>query len=159
LSSDEQINTLITDIALIKRDINQIEKSVAKMDEGLSINSEILKNLAVQETMLKNNEKRVEILEKKFIQHAKDEIDFHRELNTHLQDIKDTAQEQREKRHKEVMDSIKEMNESVNSRLDKQDERIQNLENWRWYVLGALALLGFIFTIFPWDTVFPLLTK
>jgi len=159
LSSDEEINTLITDIALIKRDINQIEKTVAKMDEGVSLNLEILKNLAVQETMIKNNEKRVEILEKKFIQHAKDESDFHKELNTHLQDIKDTAQEQREKRHKEVMDSIKDMNESVNFRLDKQDERIQKLENWRWYVLGALALVGFIFTVFPWDTLIPLLTK
>lgn len=159
MSSDEEINTLVTDIALIKRDINQIEKSVAKMDEGVSLNSEILKNLAVQETMLKNNEKRVEILEKKFIQHAKDEVDFHRELNSHLQDLKDTAQDQREKRHKEVMESIKEMNDSVNSRLDKQDERIKKLENWKWYILGALALIGFVLSIFPWETVIPLLTN
>lgn len=159
MSDDEDINTLITDIALIKKDIKQIEKAVTKMDEAVGQNSEILKNLAVQENMLKNNEKRVEILEKKFVQHNQDEVEFHRELNRHLEDIKQTAQEQREKRHKEVMDSIKEMNKSMNDRLDKQDERIAKLENWKWYLVGALALVGFILMMIPWELLIPALTN
>lgn len=29
-----------------------------------------------------------------------------------------------------------------NARFDKHDTRIKLLENWRWYILGALAIFG-----------------
>ena len=154
MSNDEEVNSLITDIALIKKDIKQIEQTVSKMDQAVGQNAEILKNLAVQENMLKNNEQRVQVLEKKFIQHTQDETEFHRQLNRHLEEIKDQSQEQREKRHKEVMNSIKEMNRGVNQRLDSQDKRIQSLENWKWYVAGIAIVVVLIFTNVPWSAIF-----
>jgi len=152
--SDDDINILVTDIALIKKDINQIENLFGKFDSVVSQISEVLKNLAVQEAMLKNNEKRIEILEKKFVQHNKDEMDFHKEFNKRMEDFKAELNEQRDVRHKEIMDAMKSMNENFDKKFEDQNQRISKLENWKWYVLGAVALVAFILTIFPWALFF-----
>jgi len=154
MSDDEEINSMVTDIALVKKDIKQIEDVFVKFDKVVGQMSEILKNLAVQEAMLRNSEKRVEILEKKFVQHNKDEMDFHRDLNKRLDDLKDGSEKSREKRHEELMESISEMKTSFDVKLDKQNERITSLENWKWYVLGISGLIIFILSIFPWELIF-----
>jgi len=125
-----------------------------KFDSVVSQISEVLKNLAVQEAMLKNNEKRIEILEKKFVQHNKDEMDFHKEFNKRMEDFKAELNEQRDVRHKEIMDAMKSMNENFDKKFEDQNQRISKLENWKWYVLGAVALVAFILTIFPWALFF-----
>lgn len=154
MSDDEEINSMFTDIALVKKDIKQIEDVFVKFDKVVGQMSEILKNLAVQEAMLRNSEKRVEILEKKFVQHNKDEMDFHRDLNKRLDDLKDVSEKSREKRHEELMESISQMKVSFDTKLDKQNERITSLENWKWYVLGISGLVIFVLTVFPWSLIF-----
>jgi len=153
--SDDDINSIVTDIALVKKDIKQIEEVFVKFDKVAGQMSDILKNLAVQEAMLKNNEKRVEILEKKFVQHNKDEMEFHKDLNKRLDDLKEVSEKHREERHKELMTKIDDMSTSFNDKLDKQDQRITKLENWKWYAMGIAAILIFVLSVFPWNVLFP----
>lgn len=147
-------NSIETDIALIKRDISQIEKVFKKVDDAIGQMSEILKDLAVQETVLENNEKRIEILEQKLILHAEEEKSMREEFRREIKEIKQGSDEEREKRHREIMTRISSMHEDLNSKLEKQDKRIQSLENWRWYLLGAAAVIGLILFNFPWSTFF-----
>jgi len=155
MSDDDDINSIVTDIALVKKDIKQIEEVFVKFDKVAGQMSDILKNLAVQEAMLKNNEKRVEILEKKFVQHNKDEMEFHKDLNKRLDDLKEVSEKHREERHKELMTKIDDMSTSFNDKLDKQDQRITKLENWKWYAMGIAAILIFVLSVFPWNVLFP----
>jgi hypothetical protein len=42
----------------------------------------------------------------------------------------------------------------MGEKLDKQDKRIQALENWRWYVLGIGLVIVFILNKIPVATLF-----
>lgn len=147
-------NSVETDIALIKKDISQIEKVFKKVDDAISQMSEILRDLAVQENVLENNEKRLEVLEQKLILHAEEEKNMREEFRKEIKEIKQGSDEAREKRHKEIMGKITAMHEDLNSKLDNQDKRIQSLENWRWYIIGVSAAVIFAITLIPWDKFF-----
>jgi rubrerythrin len=147
-------NSIETDIALIKKDISQIEKVFKKVDDAISQMSEILRDLAVQENVLENNEKRLEILEKKLILHTEEEKTMREEFRQEIKEIKQGNDEALEKRHLEIVTKITAMHEDLNSKLDKQDKRIQSLENWRWYLLGAAAVIGAVIFTIPWEVFF-----
>jgi len=152
--TDNEVNTLKTDIALIQRDVKQIEIVFQKVDNAVSQMSDIHKSLAVQENILEHNEKRLDTLEEKLIKHTEESVEFQKELNIKIEDMKVTAQIERERRHKELMESIEKLNGSVSSKIEKQDERITALENWRWYIIGASAVIIFVITLVPWGTFF-----
>jgi len=152
--TDNEVNTLKTDIALIQKDVKQIEIVFQKVDNAVSQMSDIHKSLAVQENILEHNEKRLDTLEEKLIKHTEESIEFQKELNVKIEDMKVTAQIERERRHKELMESIEKLNGSVSSKIEKQDERITALENWRWYIIGVSAVIIFIITLVPWGTFF-----
>lgn len=147
-------NSIETDIALIKKDISQIEKVFKRVDDAISQMSQILRDLAVQENVLENNEKRLEILEKKLILHTEEEKNMREEFRQEIKEIKQGSDEALEKRHLEIVTKITTMHVDLNSKLDNQDKRIQSLENWRWYLLGAAAVVGFIIFTVPWSAFF-----
>jgi len=152
--TDNEISSLKTDIALIQKDVKQIERVFTKVDNAVEQMSEILKTIAVQENILENNEKRVTSLEETIKKHNEEEEQFRKEFARKLDDMKETSQKERERHHRELLDSIENLNKSVNDKLDHQDKRIQALENWRWYILGIGAVLLFIVNKLPWEAFF-----
>jgi F0F1-type ATP synthase membrane subunit b/b' len=144
--TDNEVNALKTDVALIKKDIKQIERVFDKVDHAVSDMAGLHKIAAVQETILENAERRIENLENTFIKHTEEELEHRKELNKTLSDMKEDAQKQRERRHKEVLESIQNMHTSVSEKLDLQDKRIGDLENWRWWIIGVSAALIFVIT-------------
>jgi murein L,D-transpeptidase YafK len=152
--TDNEISSLKTDIALIQKDVKQIERVFTKVDNAVEQMSEILKTIAVQENILENNEKRVTSLEETIKKRNDEEEQFRKEFTRKLDDMKETSQKERERHHRELLDSIENLNKSVNDKLDNQDKRIQSLENWRWYILGIGAVLLFIINKLPWESFF-----
>jgi chromosome segregation ATPase len=152
--TESEMNSVKTDIALIKKDINQIEKVFKKVDDAIGQMSEILKAIAVQEAFLKSNEKRLTIVEKQILTHIENESKARKELEEDVMSIKEDAREDREKRHKELISCLNDMNKSLNEKLDNQDKRIRALENWRWYILGGTAVIMLLLIKFPWALFF-----
>jgi predicted RNase H-like nuclease (RuvC/YqgF family) len=144
--TDNEVNTLKTDVALIKKDINHIEKVFEKVEHAVYDMTQLHKISAVQETILENAERRIENLEDAFVKHNAEELEYRKELNKTLTDMREDAQIQRERRHKEVLESIQNMHTTLSSKLDVQDKRIRALEDWRWWILGASGAIMFIFT-------------
>ena len=151
---DNEINSLKTDIALIQKDVKQIETVFRKVDNAVCQMTEILKTIAVQENILENNEKRVTTLEETIKKHNEEEVQFRKEFTIKLDDMKETSQKERERHHRELLDSIENLNKSMSEKLATQDKRIQALENWRWYILGIGAVLLFILNKLPWAIFF-----
>lgn len=152
---DRDLNTVKTDIALIKKDVIQIEKIYKKIEVAMDDISGIYKNLAVQETMLQNNEKRITVLEEKIIAHHESEEQFRKELTKTLDETRSNAAKQRDEKHKEILDTIKEVNKEISERMDEQEkkleeqgDKIEKLEKWRYYILGAIAAILFLFNYF-----------
>jgi len=152
--TDNEINNLKTDIALIQKDVKQIERVFKKVDDAVGQMSEIFKTMAVQEMVLENTEKRIQSAEDTFKKHNEEVEAFRKEMNLKLEDIKDTAQKERQARHVELLASIENLNKNISEKLDKQDKRIQALENWRWYLLGIAAVFLFVLNKLPWAVLF-----
>jgi DNA repair ATPase RecN len=152
--NDSETNSIKTDIALIKKDVKQIERVFQKIDDAVMQMTNVIKNIAVQENILQNNEKRIASLEEKSMKNTQDELDFRKELNQKLEDMKNVSDHERDRRHKEVLDAINKSNQKLSDKLDHQDKRINSLENWRWYILGIGAVIIFILSKFPFSSFF-----
>lgn len=152
--TDNEINSLKTDVALIQKDVKQIERVFKKVDDAVGQMSEILKTMAVQDMVLENTERRVFSIEESFKKNTVEEEAFRKELSLKLEDMKETANRDRDRRHRELLDSIENLNRNMGEKLDKQDKRIQTLENWRWYVLGIGLVIIFILNKIPVTTLF-----
>lgn len=152
--TDNEINNLKTDIALIQKDVKQIERVFKKVDDAVEQMSEIFKTMAVQEMVLENSEKRIYNIEENFKKNNADEEAFRKELNLKIEDMKDAASRDRQIRHAELLASIENLNKNLSDKLDKQDKRIQALENWRWYLLGIGAVFLFVLNKIPLALLF-----
>jgi flagellar biosynthesis GTPase FlhF len=150
--TEEKNANIETDIALIKQDIRQIERVFKKVDDAISKMSEILKTLAVQETVLENNDKRLTLLEQKMILHTEEESKARDEFRKELHTMREANRDDREKRHKELLEALDKMNSTLTTKLDNQDKRIRDLENWRWYIIGIGVVLLIIISNIPWPT-------
>lgn len=152
--TDNEISSLKTDIALIQKDVKQIETVFKKVDNAVGQMSEILKTVAVQENILENNERRFSLIEESLKKSAEEEENFRKDFNRKFEDMKESTQKERERRHKELLDSIEKLNNSMTEKLEKQDERIQALEKWRWYILGIAGVFLFVINKLPWAVLF-----
>lgn len=152
--TDNEINSLKTDVALIQKDVKQIERVFKKVDDAVGHMSEILKTMAVQDMVLENTERRVSSIEEGVKKNNSEEETFRKELNLKIEDMKETANRDRDRRHRELLDSIENLNRNMSEKLDKQDKRIQTLENWRWYILGIGLVIIFILNKIPVTTLF-----
>jgi rubrerythrin len=155
-------NELKTDIALIKKDISQIESTISKLDSTLEQIILISKTQAIQERVVENHEKRLDDLSKKLAKHNQDEEQFRKELQTqiqnisvsnrqHIDDMKTFNTIEREKRHKEIMESIKAVRDELKEKNKEQDSRLSKLENWRWWIMGIGVAATTIVTLL-WKT-------
>lgn len=151
--TENDFNDARTDIALIKRDITQISQVYKKVDDTLEQITLLAKTIAVQEKILENDTRRIELLEDTMIKHNQDEVAFRKELNTKFETVASFNSEDRDKRHKEILEAVKEVKESVDIKFQEQDKRISTLEKWRWYMVGALAILAFVAEKFPWSVL------
>lgn len=148
------MNTIKTDIVVIKRDIAQISQVYKKVDDTLEQISEIAKTLAVQEKTLENDARRIATLEENLMKHNQYEAEFRKELNKRLDDMIAKIELDCNSKHKQVLVAIEKMSSAANSKLAEQDKRITALEGWRWYVAGIVAVIVIIANKIPWTPFF-----
>lgn len=135
---------LQTEIALVKRDIDQLNKVIGKLDvtiEKLSdIATSINRMLAVQESRVDSQEKslgqNVEIIHDRITQH-RDEVSV-----------------EIEKSHNKIMSEIKKLHEQQVEHHKHMNERLNTLEKWRWTVVGGAVVVGYILSKLPWSAIF-----
>jgi DNA repair exonuclease SbcCD ATPase subunit len=162
--NDINNSDLKTDIALIKRDISQIEKMLGKLDLTVDKIAGISKTLAIQERIVENHEKRLNEIDEKISIHHKEEEQFRKHLQTQLElinssnrqyieEVKIINSTEREKRHKEVMESIELIRKELKEKNQEQDARLSKLEQWKWWVMGAAAAVTTIGSM-AWKTFF-----
>ena len=49
--------------------------------------------------------------------------------------------------HKEIMTEIRELKEDQRQHARDMDERLSNLERWKWIVVGGASAVGFVIAI------------
>lgn len=133
-----------TEIALIQKDITQLNTVIGKLDltiEKLSdIATSLNKMLAVQESRVDMTEKElnknVEVIHERITQHRT-------EVSVEI-----------EKSHQKIMAEIKKLCDQQSMHHAKMEERLNKLEQWRWTVVGGAVVIGFLVSKLPWTSIF-----
>ena len=161
---DTDIN-LKTDVALIQKDLKQIERFFTKFDTALQSMSDIAQKVAVQGEILKNTAEKLEDLEAKINEHKQEDVARAQLLNERLEETRKSAyndheklakesQQNRKERNEEIMTQLSKMNGSLDVRLEKLDDRIKTLEHWKWYIMGLGAVVIAIAVNIKWAGLF-----
>lgn len=150
----EELNTLKTDVEIIKRDIGAIQNFSNKIDEAIEkmaeVSNNISKMLIVHDQKLQNHDQQIDGLKISLSERKSDNEKQFELIHKRISDMKDENHAEREKYHKEILAALKEI---ATSQKDL-DTRITVLEKWKWYVMGGAAVIGFVLAQVPWDKFF-----
>jgi len=112
-----------TEVELLKRDMQLLGNISEKFDDAIDklsiVSTTVEKMLAVHETRLEVLERQTEIIHDRI-------SDFKKEILVELKELK----KENEIQHRLV------------------SERLQKLERWRWFVVGASLAIGFVLAQF-----------
>ena len=161
----EELAQMKTDIALIKADVKNINKFFTKVEASLDMMSELSQKVAVQDEVLKNQIDRLEDLETTFKQHRTEDLERSNLLVDRLEQYRSSAYNdhqrladhtatKREAHNKMIIDELQSMRKLMEEKFDEQDEKIQDLQRWKYYAMGALGLAMFVIVEMNWSIVF-----
>lgn len=161
----EDLSELKTDIALIKKDVKQIERFFAKFDAALDTMSEVSQKVAVHGEILKNTASKIEDIEERIDDHRIEDIKRTEAISTRLEEYRKSSKEDhqrlsdqsaanRKERNEEIMKELHKMNGSLDKRLNELEDKTGRLENWKWYVMGLGVAVAFIASQIQWSALF-----
>lgn len=147
----DELNHLKTDVQIIKRDIGAIQNFSVKIDDAIEkmaeVSNSISKMLIVHENKLQNHDQMIDGIKLAMSERKNDfdkQVDL---LHSRITSMKDENHVEREKYHKELLAALKDIADNQKT----LDTRITTLEQWKWYVMGAAAVIGFVLAQVPWD--------
>jgi len=172
----EDLNHVKTDIALIKKDIQSIGKFFDKVDTAVEGMQDIAKSLAVQQQIMENFQQKIEYMDERLADQRrmnmearlamKEELDEYKE-NFKLDMLKAMEQgkeqhrvmaqetkEAHERRHAETLAIIDNIVRDVKDKVNIQEQQIRSLENLKWWLLGAFAIITFILNYADLSVIF-----
>lgn len=160
----DELNELKIDIALIKKDIRQIERFFNKIDDIVETIKDIVRDAAVQEQLNKSIEEKLAFLERRLEEHTridiearmalKEDIDDTRDIfKKELKETADAALTKTDDRTDEVLEKMDKMMDRFDEKVDKISERVGELEKMRWWAMGAAAVIIFLLGLSSFDLV------
>ena len=164
MANDSESN-LKTDVALIQKDLKQIERFFTKFDTALVAMADVATKVAIQGEILKNTTEKLASLESKMIEHKQEDIERNKVLSQKLEENRKSAYDDHERlakdsaanrkeRNEEIMTQLSKMNGQLDKRLLTIDERVKTLEQWKWYIMGFGAVITFVAANIKWSGLF-----
>ena len=147
MNLSEELNQLKIDIALIKKDIRQIERFFNKVDETVDAMSGIAKDLAVQEQKNVNANQKIKFLDAKIDENTKSQLESRLVLADQLDDTRIEFRDALAKVSSVDEDGINEVFEKIQS----LEDRVVDLERARWYGMGVAGTIIFVLGIISLD--------
>lgn len=161
----DDISELKTDLALIKKDVKQIERFFTRFDAALETMAEVSQRVAVHGEMLKNTADKLEDIEKRIDEHRIEDIKRTENISTRLEEYRKSSKEDhqrlsdtnalnRKERNAEIMSELHKMNGSLDKRLNELEQRAGVLENWKWYMMGLGVAVVLVASQIQWSALF-----
>lgn len=132
----------------MEADVKVLASVVSKIDTSIEKLTELSNNIS---RLLAVHDERLNQLEKANGEKADDIRDIHSRISTISREIcekLDQVEDVLERRLQEHSEKSDTYHQNIKNELDNKmksvDERISVLENWRWVVIGAAAILGYL---------------
>ena len=151
----DELNAVKTDVALIKKDIQQIGRFFDKVDNAVDAMAGIQKALAVQNQIIMNFNDKLEqqaeaIEENKRLDKERsavlgDRMEVYRKSSKEdHQRIHDQNQAHRKERNEEIIKELRHIDSKVDKRLTVIETKLEAVERWKYYMMGISAVVIFI---------------
>ena len=151
----DELNAVKTDVALIKKDIQQIGRFFDKVDNAVDAMAGIQKALAVQNQIIMNFNDKLEqqaeaIEENKRLDKERsavlgDRMEVYRKSSKEdHQRIHDQNQAHRKERNEEIIKELRHIDSKVDKRLTVIETKLAAVEMWKYYMMGISAAVIFI---------------
>jgi len=172
----EDLNHVKTDIALIKKDIQSIGKFFDKVDTAVEGMQDIAKSLAVQQQIMENFQQKIEYMDERLADQRRMNMEARLAMKEELDDYKENfkldmlkameqgkeqhhkmaqeTKEAHERRHAETLAIIDNIVRDVKDKVNIQEQQIRSLENLKWWLLGAFAIITFILNYADLSVIF-----
>ena len=137
---DPDVNNLKTDIEVLKRDVVTMNHLLGRVDTAIDKIAEasngISKILAVHDQSIDSLKTIVE--ERKRIADKEFEL-----LQSKIVDVKDTSQKERKEHQSEILAALESLEKRMTEQKNELSDRLAALEKWKWWIMGAAAVIGF----------------
>lgn len=154
-----------TDIALIKADLKSINKFFGRVENSIEMMGELTKDVAVRNEILEHTREKLVDVEKMCDDHRRTDLlalnvmsdrleEYRRSAREDHQRLADHNADKRIKATKEITDHIDIMEKALHARLNETTKKINALENWRYYIMGAGAALMLLLAKLNWPSLF-----
>lgn len=161
----EELAEMKTDIALIKADVKNIQKFFTKVESSLDMLTDLSQKVAVQEEVVKNTVDKLEDLDKMVQDHRLEDQQRSQRMMDRLEEYRsgayndhqrlaDHTATKREAHNRMIIDELRGMRKMMEDKFDEQDEKIQDLQRWKYYAMGAIGLAMFAVVEMNWQIVF-----
>lgn len=161
----EELAEMKTDIALIKADVKNIQKFFGKVESSFDMMVKLSEKTAVQDEILKNTVDNLEDLDKMVQEHRKEDQERSQRMMDRLEEYRSSAYgdhqrladhtaAKREAHNKMIIDEIRGMKDMMQAKFDEQDEKISELQRWKYYAMGAIGLAMFVVVEMNWQVIF-----
>jgi seryl-tRNA synthetase len=152
-AEDININRLITEIALIKKDIKNLERLIDNVDRLSREINELSKLIAIQHRIIETHENRIASLFDITKTDENSNTDQRSQLKERLEEMRRTTLSDRAVINQNIQKASDEIDEKFKTYMEKIETRIKALENWRWWVMGMGAVLVTILS-YVWKNIF-----
>ena len=154
-----------TDIALIKKDIANMNKFFGRVETTIDMMGELTKDVAVRNEILEHTKQKLDDVEKMCDDHRRTDLlalnvmsdrleEYRRSAREDHQRLADHNADKRIKATKEITDHIDSMEKALHARMNETTKKINALENWRYYIMGAGAALMLLLAKLNWPGLF-----
>lgn len=164
---EKSSNSIETDVALLKRDVKQMNDLFEKLDDAIAKIGELANNItrmiAIHEEKHSQHSKVEQelfgLVEKRREEIQEDIKELHSRITTTTRELSDDISELERK----VLEAMKDLKTDLASQLAAEktakktvEDRLSDLEKWRWYVMGIAATVGYLLSKFD---IFNMITK
>lgn len=143
------MSNIEAEVEVLKSVVSKLDTSIEKIAQ---VSGDIGRILAV-------HDQRLNSIEKVSDQRTEEIKELHSRISTQTREIveKITDMEVRlehkmrengvaaKEQHKEIQEEIQNDINGIGITVNNVDERVESLERWKWWVMGAAASIGFIF--------------
>jgi len=141
--SDQELRT---DVEILKKDVSNIQGLLGRLDTAIDkiadVSNGINQILAVHEQNIVTLQD--DVAERKRLAEKETEL-----LHQRISDMKEESAKHHKENHAAVMSKLDKLDNEMTNELKSISGRVTMLERWRWYLVGAGAVLLLILTNLP----------
>jgi chromosome segregation ATPase len=142
-----------------------MNKFFGRVETTIDMMGELTKDVAVRNEILEHTREKLDDVEKMCDDHRRTDLlalnvmsdrleEYRRSAREDHQRLADHNADKRVKASKEIIDRIDSMEKALHARMNETTKKINALENWRYYIMGAGAALMLLLAKLNWPGLF-----